>query len=156
MTDEEDKVLALEQLARLVQLDVVPVVQVWEAEEILESYKRASRWVTVAELDYGALVMPTDRNGHLYRVTTGGTGGVTEPASWTTTDGGIVADGDVEMEEAGPDMATVYDVRGAAQACWGLKARRASQFIDAGDLKLSQVVQHCIDQMRSLGSVRIA
>lgn len=136
MTDAEDKEAALEKLETLAQPDVEPTISN-ELEEILDRHKRASRWVTATALVYGDIILPTVRNGHVYRVITAGTT-TTEP-TWPTTDESTVTVG-AEFEEAGTDYENVYDLRGALRECWELKMAKASEFISSQDSGSEQMI----------------
>lgn len=113
MSDETDKEIALDELARMVDPDAEPSFSITELEEVLDSHKRGSRWVAATAYSYGETVFPLTRNGHVYRVVVAGSTGPTEPA-WPTTIGGSVVDG-ASFEEAGADFTNVYDVRAAAE-----------------------------------------
>ena len=57
-------------------------------------------WAASTSYSEGDIKIPTSRNGHRYRVKTGGTSGSSEP-SWPTSEGATVADNEVEWEEYG-------------------------------------------------------
>lgn len=63
-------------------------------------YSIAIRSTAVALLD---TVIPTASNGRMYRCTTAGTTGASEP-TWPTTEGGTVADGSAVWTEMTPDL----------------------------------------------------
>lgn len=155
-TDRSNAVLLLREMA---QIDVEPALTETEIETILDRCKRASTWTSARLFIAGDVIVPTVRNGHRYRATRGGTSGSTEP-TWSTTEVSTLSDGSsspaLSWVEDGLDYGNVYDVRQAAQSCWALKARKASQFIQAGELNLQQVYKHCSEQSYALSSVRIA
>jgi len=157
--DATDRANAVLELIEKAQIDVAPVLTQTEIEVILDRCKRASRWTSAHVYVPGDVIIPTTRNGHRYRTPNGGTSGSTEPGGFTSTsisEGATVYEGSLKWVEDGPDYGNVYDVREAAYQCWALKARKASQFIGAGELAFNQVYEHCRGQMYSLASVRIA
>lgn len=52
----------------------------------------------------GDIITPTTRNSHIYRVTTAGTSGASEPSSWPTGSGQTVTSGTVTFTEYGSDV----------------------------------------------------
>lgn len=155
MSDAEDKELALEELVRLVRPSSAPTLTSNELEDVLDQNQRARRWSTSLTLAISEVVMPTVRNGHIYRVVQSGTTGSTEP-TWPTGEDDTVVDGTATLIEAGVDFANVYNIRGAAEECWALKERRAITFSLAGDTGFTQVVEQCREERKSLASVLIA
>lgn len=155
MSDAEDKEAAFEELVRLVRPSAPPTLTATDLEEVLDRNQRAQRWATSLNLTVNRVIMPTVRNGHVYRVIEGGTTGATEPV-WPTGDDDTVVDGTATLVEAGVDFANVYNVRSAAEECWALKERKAITFTLAGDTNFAQVVEQCKEQRQSLASVLIA
>lgn len=154
MSDATDKDTALDDLARMVQIDVEPIIEASELEEILDKHKRASRWVTATALVYGDVVMPTVRNGHRYMVTEAGTT-ATEP-TWPTIQSDSVTGG-ATFQEAGNDYDNVYDVRGAAREVWEMKRAKAAEMVNnpvsGGE---AQIFENCDRMVRQYGRPLIA
>ena len=73
----------------------------------------APTWQPSTSYSVGQYVIPTTYNSsgpkRLYRCTTAGTSGSSEP-TWPTTDGGTVSDGTVEWTEATPTLDTGADL----------------------------------------------
>lgn len=153
MSDESDRDAAYDELITLAQPNALPQLSNAEIEEILDRNQRAQRWSAGVSLSVGQVVMPTVRNGHVYRVIEGGISTSTEPA-WPTGTEDTVVEGAVTLVEAGADFANVYNVRSAAEECWALKERKAVQLSVAGE-SLNQVAQQCREQRQSLASVLI-
>lgn len=59
-------------------------------------------WQSLHVYIVGDLVRPTTPNSHVYRVTTAGTSGASEP-TWPTSSGGTVTNGSAVFTENGPD-----------------------------------------------------
>lgn len=125
---------AYAEVSRAVQPDVEPTLThgdggtadpTKELDSIILASARGALWSAAATLTYGQIVFPLTRNGHRYRVTTGGTTGSAEP-SWGTSDYTSVSDNTVVYEEAGGDFASIYDVRQAKYDAWNLRAAKAS------------------------------
>lgn len=155
MSDATDKEAAFEELVRLVRPGSAPELTAPELEDALDGNRRAYRWATSLNLTINQTVMPTVRNGHVYRVIQGGTTGASEP-TWPTGSDDTVVDGTATLIEAGVDFANVYNIRGAAEECWALKERKAITFTLAGDTSFSQVSEQCREESKSLASVLIA
>jgi hypothetical protein len=117
---------ALAELKILAQTASTPALDnSTEVEPILDSFKRASMWVAATAYAYGDVVVPTVLNGRMYRCTTKGTSGASEPdwpdeGLWGGCKGArewlTVTDGNVDWEDAGA-LPQVYDVRAAAVRC---------------------------------------
>lgn len=146
MSDAIDRVAALAKLIELAQPSVQPTLSTTastgEVDVILDRNKRASTWAASTAYTFGQIVMPTTRNGHRYRCVVAGTSESTEP-TWPKTNGSIVAEGDLEWEEYGPQFDNVYDVRQAAHECWQLKTAKASELFTEDQLKFGELHQNC-------------
>lgn len=105
-------------------------------------------WTASTALTVGALIVPTVRNGHVYKVTVAGTTGTTEP-TWPLTSGTTVTNGAVTFQESGaaPWTAT-WDLNSAAAAGWRLKAGKAAgryQWSAEGmSYARQQTIDHCL------------
>lgn len=78
------------------------VVIGWYSDPVRDPLHRAT-WQSDHSYAVGDLVAPTTPNGHLYRVTTAGTSGLSKP-SWPTT--GKITNGTVVFEENGANVLT--------------------------------------------------
>lgn len=123
-----------------VQASIDPVLTDAEIDAILTATAGAGGvWVTGTAYTYGARVLPTVRNGHVYAVTTAGTSGATEPA-WPTSARSSVTDGTTLIwQEAGTDSAELYNLRAATFDAWTLKMAKAADYVNlsAGGQSLS-------------------
>lgn len=153
MTDAEDRECALNELITLVQPNSLPKLTSSELDEAIDHNQRARRWRASFTLAVSAVVMPTVRNGHAYRVLEGGTTGASEP-TWPTGADETIVNGSVIFVEAGPDFTSVYNVRGAAEECWGLKERKAIE-LSVGGPDLAKISEQCQEQRKSYASVLI-
>lgn len=132
MSDASDREAAFEELVRRLPHEGEPVLSANDLEGIVTNNQRAQRWTATTLLSIGAkAIMPTVRNGHVYRVIGGGTSGATEP-TWPTGSEDPVVDGTVTLMEAGPDFDNVFDIRGAMQEVLNMMALRTIEF-HAGD-----------------------
>lgn len=153
--DATDRAKALTVLMEWAQIEVAPVLEQSDIEAILDRCKRASTWTSLTAYNPGNVILPTVRTGHRYRCVVGGTSGATEPftgsvVTWPTTAGAKVYDGTTLVwQEDGPEYRSLYDLRQAAYECWDLKTRKATQFIQAGDLNMQMVYSHCKEQRDS-------
>jgi len=77
----------------------------------------APKWAASTAYALNAYVLPTTRNGRIYRATVAGTSAASEP-TWPTTDGGTVVDGGVTWTEQTTAMegGTVSEVSGNGYA----------------------------------------
>jgi hypothetical protein len=145
VTDAEDKDLALDKLEDLVQPDAEPTLSVFELEAILDRNQRASRWTASVELTVGNVIAPSVPNGHIYRVIEGGIAGATEPA-WPTGSDDALVDGAVTLVEAGMGFESVFDLRGAVQDAWALKAAKAAESLTKDGENV--IFEHCDSMAR--------
>lgn len=159
-TDSTDWETALSELSEKVQIAVAPVLTLLEIQQILYRNKRAVVRANSTAYIVNQLMMPSPRNGHRFRCVVSGTSATADPYltyRWPTTQGARVSEGTnsptLTWVEDGPEYANIYDVRQAAHECWLLKARKASQFIQTGDLNFHQVYDHCVEEAGRVGSL---
>lgn len=104
----------------------------------------------------GEIRVPTVDNEHLYKVTTAGVSGATEP-TWPTGSGATVTDGSVVWTEDGPnDWTPTYNLSAAAAEGWRRKASLCSGkynlTVGAGQsFSRDQVFQHCLKMAELYG-----
>lgn len=147
---------ALTAFARLCPLDVCPELTTEEVYRILDGHNLGSVWLLSTAYQVGAVVVPTlgNLNGHRYRLIefsdtgTDQKSGATEP-DWPIVRESTVTDNHVIWREDGDDYGgDLWDIRGAAQEGWLLKAAKASPTSDwqAGEMsiKSSQLFDHCM------------
>lgn len=87
-------------------------------------------WVPATAVTLDTLRVPSTRTGYVYRVTTAGTTGATEPATWPTTIGQTVTDNTVvwTVDAVAPWLGE-WDARAAAAiGCEWRAAKLADQF----------------------------
>lgn len=146
------------QLADKVQQTSEPTLTNAELQRLLDSYRVVdvygvwadtyASWVASTAYSVGALVVPTTRNGHYYRVTGAGAGGPTEP-TWPTTSGGIVALDGVTYTEAGSaPWLGAWALNEAAAEGWRWKAGKAagrySFSSDVNNFQRRQIHEMCL------------
>ena len=150
--DATDRANALTILSRWAEINVVPVLEQSRIEEILDDNKRASVWTSLTAFNPGDVIHPTVSTGRRYRCIVGGTSSATEPftgsvVTWPITSGAQVTDGaTLVWQEDGPAYLNLYDIRQAAYECWDEKVSKSTQFIQAGDLHMEMVYEHCVKQ----------
>lgn len=154
---------AISTLSEWAQINVAPTLTETEIEVILERNKRARTWTSATPYVPGDVVHPPTANGRRYVCQIGGTSGTTNPFAneiWRTFAGSIISEGSSDplltWQEAGPAYPNIYDLRQAAYECWDLRVRRAVQFIDAGDVKMSQVHDHSVRMRDSFAPMGLA
>jgi hypothetical protein len=158
-----DRELAMAELRSLVQPDSSPCLTPDELEDVLDRFCRATIWESGKAFDVGEVVLPTVRNGHRYRVVKAGTTAASEP-SWPVNNPWYlgqtitrqVNDGTVTFEDDGADYNNVYDVRGAAYACWNIKTAKAVTLFNTPGIGIEAIYQHCKEMRSQFESVLIA
>lgn len=162
-TIDEQKAAAMVKVKRNCQIDVEPIVEETEILDMMADYQLAGVWTEATVYVVGDVVIPTTRNGHLYRCVVGGTSAlllVDEPG-WPARESSTILDGDSDpvllWQEAGVDYANnVIDVRGLSYDVWDLKASRATQLYDVSSFKHSQVYDHCVAQRDKFAPLLVA
>lgn len=112
-----------------------------ELDAVILASARGVPWVASTAFTYGQTVFPVARMGRRFKVITPGTSGATEP-TWPAYDYGRVTSGTVELEEDGPDGASLYDLRRAKFDALMLHHTKAIENVDfnadGADFKASQ------------------
>lgn len=121
-------------------------------------------WTPNTLVRVGSLVVPTVRNGLVYRATVAGATGATEP-TWPTAVGGTVSDAGASWERYAQSFwVPSWDLAAGAVHGWRLKSGKAAsgyQFSDGGSsFSREQILEHCLKMVQvysgsSSGSVRI-
>lgn len=151
MTEEE----ALSELSDLCQPDCLPQLSTDELTRVL---RRFARWtVHAVETAYtvGQRVAPAVPNGRMYICIAAGTSGEEIP-SWPSRSTGyagrsvpyIVSDGDtLRWQDDGPAFPEQYDIGGAAQAAWMMKAAKSAHFVNMQEgpqkMEMEKAHLHC-------------
>lgn len=161
MSDATDRVVALKWVMDLVQWDTEPKLTQGEIELELDRAKLASVWAVDTFYANGTVVVPSVRNGHAYEAVQPGTSqsaprGYTD---WSTYTGMVFGDGSSSpqliLQEVGTDRfnptvlgaeSNVYDIGAAAKACWLIKARRCTPFINEGDASFESIRKNCLEE----------
>jgi hypothetical protein len=162
MPIQTDKAVAMQELLRLSQFDIEPMIGEDELDTILTNAQVCSVWAASTAYSYGDVVVPTcaNQNGRRYRCVKAGTSGSTEP-TWGHFQMSRTADGSsLIWEEAGAQPKSIWDMRVAAYNAWLAKASKAStdfDFSGAGEsYKRSQVYDHCLEMAAKYKPLKIA
>ena len=142
MSDATEREAALAELESLVQRDVEPTLTEGQLEEILDKF-HARSWASGLAVGVGDKIVPTARNGRVYRVTRPGALGDTEPSSWPTRARATVSSGSATLEEDGEFLGSIYDVRLAARECFRLKMAKASEYTSVGGDNEQSIFKQC-------------
>jgi hypothetical protein len=130
-----------------------------EIDAILTETRRGDVWAAGTAYSYGAVGMPTVRNGHAYVVVVAGTSSSTEP-TWPRTAASSVSDGTVTWREAGADWGELYDIRRAVYQAYRRKLAKAQDYLTVGGdgqtVNLQQIVQNLEAQARRWQPVSLA
>lgn len=110
-------------------------------------------WDNATAYVLGDLIVPEQRNGHYYKVTTAGTSGTTEP-TFPTTSGGTVVDGTVTWTEQGSSLWTpTFQLSSAIAHGWELKAGKLATAYDIESstqkLTRSQMFRQCMEMAKT-------
>lgn len=140
---------AYTQLRAMAQADHEPTLDDGELLEILARHQTATNWKPSTVYTAGQGVVPTTRNGRVYRCRVPGLSGATEP-SWGNDGyiGAQITDGSITWEDNGPGATSLYDLGGAAREAWTLKAGKAARdfyFATSGQqFSRQQVIDNCL------------
>lgn len=161
MSDATDRVIALKWVQDFVQYDTEPKLTQGEIELELDRAKIASVWQVNTAYSIGAVVVPETRNGHSYECVQPGTSQGTARSyfDWPTPTGMVFGDGSSSPQllwnECGTDRFNpsvpgaehnVFDIGAATKACWLIKARRCTPFINDGDLSFESIRKNCLEE----------
>lgn len=149
----DQKEAARNKVIAAVPIAVEPMLEDQEIEAILVDVQRATVWVAATVFEYGDVIYPTSRNGHVYKAVIGGTSSTTEP-TWPTRDGSGVADGStLRWQEVGRDYGNVFDIPRAINRAWHLKMGKASELMSrkttGTTFEEQQVFEHCEKMWKS-------
>lgn len=165
-TAAEQRESAMELLRLYAQPDVPPLIGAVALDTILDDSIRATIWTEDTAYIYGAVILPTVRNGHKYRCIQAGTSDAdaADEPEWPKGAGGIITEGASDpiltWQEYGPDFENLYDVRRAARQVWEAKAAMASQLYattqSGSRFDHNQVYDQCIKQAERFASMGVA
>jgi hypothetical protein len=149
-------------LSDLVAATVFPTLDAAQLDRLLRDARRVdtegylpsddTEWAPTTVYALDDLVVPILRNGHVYRVTTAGTSGVTEPV-WPVEVGSVVTLDGVEYTEDNAAQTTgiwtgTWDFNRAAAEGWQIKAgmvtNRHAFGSNQGNYNPEQVYDHCM------------
>ena len=147
---------AIAQVSLFVAAQSYPQMSTTDIGSILDSFSRFTTWTAATTYAVGDRVVPTTPNGRVYECRVAGTSGASEPEfpayppyqykGWEIEDGS--SDPTLTWVDQGPINVERYDVRTATRQAWLIKASRVAADIDAkegnSDVKLSQLMQHCL------------
>lgn len=169
LADGTERTVAIKAAMDRTQPQAAPVLTQGEIELEVDRARLAREWQPNTAYKIGDIVVPQQRNGHCYRCVQPGTSRSTPFGyfDWPTVAGFEISDGQSDpilvWEEYGTDRfnagifgaeTNVYDISRAAQQCWLLKARKASQFVDDGDVSFEQMHKHCVDHANTFRPFR--
>lgn len=169
LADGTERTVAIKAAMDRAQPEVAPILSQGEIELEVDRARLAREWQPNTAYKIGDIVVPQQRNGHCYRCVQPGTSRSTQFGyfDWPTVAGFEISDGQSDpvlvWEEYGTDRfnagifgaeTNVYDISRAAQQCWLLKARKASQFVDDGDVSFEQMHKHCVDHANTFRPFR--
>jgi len=163
LSEDSERIVAILAVMDRVQPQAAPKLRQAQIELEVDRALIATTWQPDTFYPAGVEVLPPVRNGYAYLSRQAGTSSVTviNQTDWplgqyeSFTDG--QTDSVLEWENVGSDRYNAiagaetnpYDISRAARACWLLKARMASQMVDDGDLRFSQVHEACINHAGS-------
>jgi hypothetical protein len=141
----------------LVQPDVTPTLTQGEVELEVDRAQLARTWTINTSYGLGSAVVPPDRNGVVYITAQPGTSHSVAHAYSDWADGFTEGPSSPQLrwQEVGTAMFNpgiagaewnIYDINRAARECWLLKARKAAQLLDDGDVRFSQIRKNCLEE----------
>jgi hypothetical protein len=148
---------AIAQVSLFVSAQSYPQMSTTDIGSILDSFSRFTTWAAATTYAVGDRIVPTTPNGRVYEARVAGTSGATQPTfpvyapyqvkGFSLEDG--TGDPTLMWVDYGPINVERYDVRTATRQAWLIKASRVAADIDAkegtSDVKLSQLMQHCLE-----------
>lgn len=157
MSDATDRIVAIKLVMDRVQPDAAPKLTQGEIDLEVDRAKLVSTWTVNTAYSLGAAIVPPTRNGQVYVSTTPGTSSAVAHAYTSWRDGFSEGGSDPRLtwEEVGTDVfnpgilgaeRNIYDINRAARECWLMKARKASQIIDDGDVSFAQLRDNCLKE----------
>lgn len=163
LSDNSERTVAVRAVLDRVQPQATPTLTQGQVELEVDRARAASVWAANTFYPAGVEVVPPVRNGFAYVSCNPGTsGGSVSQTDWPRVFGESFIDGQsdtmLEWECAGSDRynagvagaeTVLYDIGRAARQCWLIKARKAAEMIDKGDLRFSQVHDRCVDHANS-------
>lgn len=153
---------ALAKLTLHLQPDVPPTLTDAELEQVLLEHQRADVWTEGTAYIYGQVVMPTVRNGHVYKCVQAGTSEAddTDEPEWPTGQGATITEGASDplltWREAGPDFDNVFNLNAAIEAGARIKEKKAAALYASGNAQMQQVCDQWRRIAESHGSRAIA
>jgi len=159
---------AIAQVSLFVSAQSYPQMSTTDIGSILDSFSRFTTWTASTAYAVGDRVVPTTPNGRVYECRVAGTSGATIPEfpaypaaqyrGWSIEDGS--SDPVLTWVDMGAINVERYDVRTATRQAWLIKASRVAADIDAkegnSDVKLSQLMQHCLTMAEKYRPVAFA
>jgi len=161
-TAAEQRESAMELLRLYAQPDVPPLIGATALDTILDNSIKATIWTVGTAYIYGAVILPTVRNGHKYRCIQAGASDAdaADEPEWPKGAGGIITEGASDpiltWQEYGPDFDNLYDVRRSARQVWEAKAAMAASLHGSSGMQTQQVYEHCIKQAERYASLEVA
>lgn len=157
MSDATDRIVAIKAVIDRVQPDVAPTLTQGEIELEVDRAKLASTWTINTTYNLGDAIVPPTRNGRVYITVQPGTSHTVAHAYTDWRDGFTEGSSSPQLrwEEVGSAMFNptitgaewnIYDINKAARECWLLKARKATQMIDDGDVAFAQFRDNCLKE----------
>lgn len=158
LSENSERTIAIALVMDRVQPQAAPKLRQAQIELECDRALLATTWLPDTAYKAGAEVLPPVRTGYAYMAVRSGTSRATaiSQSEWPLEDNDSFSDGQsdtmIEWLNVGSDRYNAiagaetnpYDIGRAARACWLIKARRASELIDKGDLRFSQVHDNCI------------
>jgi len=164
LSENSERTVAIVLVMDRVQPNAAPKLRQAQIELEVDRALLAATWQANTFYPAGVEVLPPVRNGYAYLALNAGTSRATaiSQSDWQSEPFESFSDGHsdsmIEWENVGSDRynegitgveTNPYDINRAARACWLIKAQLASQMIDDGDLRFSQLHEQCINHAAS-------